>query len=274
MIPGGVRRSRKQEGEPEMQTALCTIAFRDRPVEAVLDLARDAGFDGVEPWGKPPHIREPYDPDQVARLAEAVRTRGMVVSQHGSYANPLSDDFEREIAESLQAAQTLGTDKIRVWAGRSGSAEAPDSEWEVATSGFRRYADRASEQGVTLVLEMHNGYLSDSAEGSLRLIREVDRPNFRLNYQPNYTHEADRVLEESRKVASHVSAVHAQNYQAPGSNKRSLVAEGFVDYGAVVKTLRDAGFDGFLEVEFVREQDPELSLKADAAYLRSLCASA
>ena len=46
---------------------------------------------------------------------------------------------------------------------------------------------------------------------------------------------------------------------------------GFVDYPAVVGILKAAGFDGFLEVEFVREEAPEEALLADAAFLRSLC---
>ena len=256
-----------------MKTALCTIAFKELSIEAVLDLASEAGFDGVEPWGRPPHIPHPYDAERMAKIAESVRVRGLVVSQYGSYANPLSSEFAQEMEDALRAAADLETDTIRVWAGRTGSEDASDEDWVSAIDGFQVFADRAAEASVRLVLEMHNGYLSDSAEGSLRLVAGVDRENFRLNYQPNYAHEADRVMAEAERAAPYVAAVHAQNYLNPGSNERSLVSGGFVDYPTVLGLLSRAGFDGFLEVEFVRKEAPNEALKADADYLRSLCRS-
>lgn len=254
-----------------MKIAMCTIAFKDRPFEDVLELAVNAGFDGVEPWGKPDHMPGAYDARENGRIARAIRERGLEVSQYGSYINPVSDGFEREMAEGLDTAVDLGTDTIRVWAGSCGSDDATDEDWQKAISGFRRFADRAADRGVSLVLEMHVGYLCDTARGSLRLIEGVDRPNFLLNFQPMHTDDASRVIAVARQVAPHVATVHAQNYSAPGRNTRSLISEGYVDYRAVVRELSAAGFDGYLEVEFVRDNDPEDALMADAAFLRGLC---
>ena len=254
-----------------MQTGLCTIAFRDRPFEAVLDLAVAAGFDGVEPWGRPNHMPDGYDPDYTRRAAEAVRQRGLVVAQYGSYANPTSEAFEAEMDAALQIARDFETDKIRVWAGHSGSADADAAQWETAVSGFRTFADRATDQGITLVIEMHNGRLSDTSSGCLRILEGVDRPNLRLNFQPMFTHTPEQVVQEAEVVAPYVTTVHAQNYLARGSNRRNLVEKGFVDFPRVIAILGKAGFDGFLEVEFVKEEDPEAALKADGAFLRRLC---
>ena len=184
-----------------MKTALCTIAFKDRSFEGVLDLAVAAGFDGVEPWGKPDHMPEAYDAEFNRRMARAIRDRGLEVSQYGSYINPVSDGFEREMSEGLDIASDLGADTIRVWAGSCGSAEAANEDWQSTISGFRRFADRAGDQGARLVLEMHLGYLSDTAWGSLRLVEGVDRPNFLLNFQPMYSESADRVMAVARRVA-------------------------------------------------------------------------
>lgn len=254
-----------------MKTALCTIAFKDRPFEDVLDLAVRAGFDGVEPWGKPDHMPAEYNAEVNRRIARAIRERGLEVSQYGSYINPFSGGFEREMAEGLDTASDLGANRIRVWAGSCGSDEATDEDWQKAIFGFRRFADRAADRGVSLVLEMHLGYLCDTAGGCMRLVEGVDRPNFLLNFQPMYTDSASRVIAVARQVAPHVETVHAQNYAAPGRNARSLVSAGYVDYRAVVRELSAAGFDGYLEVEFVREDDPEAALMADAAFLRTLC---
>ncbi len=56
--------------------------------------------------------------------------------------------------------------------------------------------------------------------------------------------------------------------------KTALCTIAFKDRAfAEVLDLAAAGFDGFLEVEFVREDDPEAALMADAAFLRALCES-
>ena len=257
-----------------MKTALCTIAFKDRPFEDVLDLAVQAGFDGVEPWGKPHHMPASYNAEENRRIARSIRERGLEVSQYGSYINPVSAGFEREMAEGLDTASDLGADRIRVWAGSCGSDEATDEDWRNAVSGFRRFADRAGDRGVSLVLEMHLGYLSDTADGSLRLVEGVARHNFLLNFQPMYTDNARRVIAVARQVAPHVATVHAQNYVSEGRNARSLISEGYVDYREVVRELSAAGFDGYLEVEFVRDDDPGAALIADAGFLRGLCETA
>lgn len=254
-----------------MKTGLCTIAFRDRPFEAVLDLAAEAGFDGVEPWGKPDHTPEPFDPDRVKAQAEAVVARNLEVSQYGSYANPTDDGFEQQMTEALAAAELYGTDKIRVWVGSCGSADAEDEQWDRAIAGFVTFCDRAADAGVQLVVEMHNNRLSDTVDGCLRLIEGVSRDNFRMNFQPMFTDTPEQTLDAAQLIAPFVTTVHAQNYVSVGKNTRSLISDGLIDYDTVVGILRAVGFDGYLEVEFVKEDDPEAALKADADYLRKLC---
>ncbi len=254
-----------------MKTGLCTIAFRDLPFEEVLDLAVSAGFDGVEPWGKPDHTPEPFDADFVKRMAGSIQSRGLEVAQYGSYANPTDDAFDQQMSESITAAKLYQTDKIRAWVGSCGSAEATDDQFALAISGFTTFCDRAADENIEIVVEMHNNRLSDTAEGCMRLIEGVERGNFRMNFQPMFSDTPEQTLDAAQKIAPFVSTVHAQNYVQVGKNTRSLVSEGLVDYSTVIGILRAVGFDGYLEVEFVKEDAPQSALKADAAYLRKLC---
>ena len=45
-----------------MKLGLCTIAFQEKPLEEVIDIAANYGFDGIEIWGhlKPPQVFENY----------------------------------------------------------------------------------------------------------------------------------------------------------------------------------------------------------------------
>lgn len=256
-----------------MKTGLCTIAFRDRPFEAVLDLAVAAGFDGVEPWGKPDHTPEPFDADVIRKYSDAVKERGLEVAQYGSYANPTDELFDQQMADAIAISEIYETDKIRVWVGSCGSADADDAQWAKAIEGFATFCDCAAEKGMSLVVEMHNGRLSDTVDGCVRLIEGVGRDNFRMNYQPMYTETPDQILDAAQQISPFVTTVHAQNYVETGKNVRSLISEGLVEYRTVIGIFRAFGFDGYLEVEFVKEDDPESALKADAAFLRELCDS-
>jgi 3-dehydroshikimate dehydratase len=256
-----------------VKTGLCTIAFRDLPFEGVLDLAVSAGFDGVEPWGKPGHTPDPFDADVIRKASDAVQARGLEVAQYGSYANPTDEAFPQQVQDALLAAEIYKTSMIRVWVGSCGSADAAEEDWVKAISGFTTFCDQAADKGMSLAVEMHGNKLSDTVEGCMRLIEGVERDNFRMNFQPMYTDTPEQTLDAAQRISPYVSTVHAQNYVTVGKNTRSLVSDGLIDYPTVIGMFSALGFDGYLEVEFVKEDNPEEALKADAAYLRSLCES-
>ena len=84
-------------------------------------------------------------------------------------------------------------------------------------------------------------------------------------------------------VGKHVVMVHAQNSEptpegSPHPWSRALIQDGVVDYPYLLGLLRGWGFDGYVEVEFVKgDGDRERmmdSLKKDAAYLKKITAEA
>ena len=72
-----------------MKVGLCTIAFRERSLEDVISIASDYGFDGVEIWGKPPHMPDEYDAEYVEKVRNLVNSKGLEVTAFGSYVHPL-----------------------------------------------------------------------------------------------------------------------------------------------------------------------------------------
>ena len=55
--------------------------------------------------------------------------------------------------------------------------------------------------------------------------------------------------------------------------KACPIAEGVVDYARIVEILSHAGYDGYLEVEFVHGDDKLEALQRDRDYLASLIGS-
>ena len=252
-----------------MKTALCTIAFKELPVEQVLDLAREHGLDGVEIWGKEPHMGETYDADRVAKLKDAVAERGLDISAFGSYVKPEMDDFDALSQAALDIAVGLGADVMRIWSGGGASAHVTPEAYALAVERLKDLCLRAADVGVTLAFEFHDNSICDNARGIVRLIEDVGSPVLKTYYQPSRREGADDPYEAAEIVGPYVVNVHAQNYVI-GGQPRVTTADGDVDYRRVVPILQEHGFDGYLEIEFVDDDDKMAALAADAAFLREL----
>lgn len=63
-----------------MKTGLCSVTFRDRSVEEVVQLAKDAGLDAIE-WGGKGHV--PHEDFEAAKKAARITEEaGLVVSSY------------------------------------------------------------------------------------------------------------------------------------------------------------------------------------------------
>lgn len=261
-----------------MNAGIATIALRNYDVFSALDLARDAGFAGVEIWGKPPHTPEGVDEEHTRRVRDRARANGLAIPIFGSYANPAWPEFEQKSADSIQIAKLLGARIVRVWAGNKEPHQADDELWQHVAGCFHEYALRAADEGLTLAMEMHADTLCLTPEGAMRLIEMANASNLKLNYQVGDFANPD-VEHDLSVCGDHVVMVHAQNFRPsccdPAKLNRSLVERGNVDYDKVCSILAQHGFDGYVEVEFLKgENDGEDalidSLKKDAAYLKMI----
>lgn len=235
---------------------------------------------GVEIWGRPPHTPDEFDEQHIKQIKKRLCSNGLEAAVIGSYANPASPDFGRKATDAIKIANMLGARIIRVWAGNKEPHEAGEDLWSLVAQSFHDFALQAEYAGIMLAMEMHGGTLCATPEGALRVIREAESPNLKLNFQVNDMANPD--LEHAiRMVGEHVVNVHAQNYRPscvePGKMELSLIREGVVDYNKVLSLLRPYGFDGYVEAEFLKgefvSEDALLdSLRSDAEYLRELTA--
>lgn len=263
-----------------MKAGLATIAFRKYDVFCALDFARDVGLAGVEIWGKPPHMPEELDEDHTRRVRDRARANGLEIPVFGSYVNPSWPEYEHKSADAIRIALILGAKIIRVWAGNKEPHEAEEDLWRNVASSFHEFALRAEYEGLTLAMETHSGTLCFTPEGCLRLMEMADAPNLKLNYQPRDFANPD-IERDIDMIGDHVVMVHAQNFRPScveqGKLDRCLIEKGNVDYDKVLELLAKHGFDGYVEVEFLKgenvSEDAMLeALKRDADYLKEITA--
>ena len=263
-----------------MKVALCSIAFRERLLEYTLAVAADIGFQGVEIWGREPHISEQFDASRVKAVRRMVGERGLEVAVFGSYlrlgATHTNSAGTVSLKDVVQTAAALGAPIIRVWASDLGSDEADEQVWQNTVAEAREAAACAAKMGLVLAAEMHSNTLADTASCARKLVEDVDSDAFALNFQASSKLTDDKPTERLVAVLPSVVHLHAQNYAPLDDNgdrvERVGLADGFVDYAPLVSLLRKAGYQGSLAVEFAptNAKDKAAALALDFEYLRSL----
>ena len=265
-----------------MKAGLATIALRQMDVFEAIDLAAQAGFEGLEIWGRAPHTPDVFDEKHTLAIRERILAHGMEPAIFGSYVDSASADFRERAVTALKISETLGSGIVRVWAGDKEPSAATDDDWSNNAANLKWMAQRAADKGMMLAMEMHGGTLALTPEGTLRLLQLAKVDNLKLNYQVNDVGDYD--LDGSvALVGQHVVMVHAQNCVRTPEGiahewERSLIEDGLVNYRRLLKLLRQYGFDGYVEVEFLKG-DPDRNqmlqaMKKDAAFLRKITAEA
>jgi sugar phosphate isomerase/epimerase len=247
-----------------MRIGLCSVTFRTLPPADVLATADAAGVEAIE-WGADVHV-----PDVAAagRVAQLTAEHGIATASVGSYY-ALGVDDPAEFADVLARAAALGAPRIRVWAGRTGSAEASDGLRALIAADGRRVGDLAAAAGVRVGVEFHGGTLTDNAHSTLDLLTEIDHPGVGTYWQPPVGMPAADALDGLRLVLDHVEALHVFSWW-PAQERLPLAARAdlWAEVAAVV-----AGRDLDALLEFVPDDDPAV-LQREVGSLRAIAGRA
>lgn len=251
----------------KIRPGLCSVTFRSLEPEEVVGLAAEAGLEVIE-WGGDVHV-PPGDLERAAQVATETSDAGLTSCSYGSYFRAGADETLTPI---LDSAEALGVDRVRIWAGRVGSAEASDEHRAQIVARLRDAAAESDARGIALALEFHSGTLADTAPATLRLLADVDSPALRTYWQPAVGASVDTVLADYRAIAAYTSAAHVFSWW-PAQQRRPLRARDAlwrrffaealsIPAGTGAQPLRDA------LLEFVPGDDPAM-LRGEAAALRS-----
>ncbi len=262
-----------------MKLGLCSICLRDRSLRDVALLAASVGLAGIEVTARRPHVDRDGGAEGVRAAAREVREAGIEILAYGSYLGqpPLvsSSDIVREVAMT----EALGTDLIRVWA--APLPESPDDVTPVVAL-MRETAAAAGAVGITVVIERHAGSFADTVERVERLLDAIDRPNVALNYQPldslSDVEAADQ-HQDCARLIGRARYFHVKNYYPSADGSGSVrpfasIADGVLDYRAILRAAAEGGYDGPLAIEFLALDDrpAEEKLARDVELLRGIIA--
>jgi sugar phosphate isomerase/epimerase len=178
----------------------------------------------------------------------------------------LARPFERALPAALELADAWGAPIVRVFGGEVG---APD---DVARR-LEPTLERAEELGLTVALETHDDF--SSAELVAELLRRVETPCFAAVWDLHHPYRVGESPEEVvRALGTRIALVHVKDARRRGDGWELVaLGDGEVPVRESLGILREAGYEGWLSVEWEKRwhpelAEPELALARDGATLR------
>ncbi len=256
----------------------------DRPtLHEMVERCADLGLDGLELLG---YHMDDTSPETLNALRGFAAQKGIAlvaVSAHHNFVNPDAEKRRANLdvlAKWVDVAHDLGSIAVRAFGGRwstrrvfaeymAANGEEPPIEGYTDEDGFAWNAEAfkiasyyAGRKGIFIALENHWGFTGTSA-GVLRILRDVDSPWLKVVLDTgNFNYRPDQYAEMA-ELAPHAIMVHAKTYFGGG-----LYYSANLDYRRIGRMLKEAGFRGYVSIEFEGRAHPDQGLKDSVAMLR------
>ena len=238
----------------------------DQAVERIASL----GYDGLEISVLPAWSTaiDTLDAAERKRILKLVNDKGLTISAISGHASLLEKEPAANEANMrrLKAAIDLAVE----WAqnGRipyvntlSGGRTADgESQHELFAERLLPAAEYAQSRGVILAMEPHVDGLVDTPDRMVTILKMVDSPALKVNFDISHFDILGMSIEESvSTLVPHSVHTHVKDQRGRYPNYEFLTpGEGDFDYVAYLHAMRDHGYDGFInaEVSVMRQRKP------------------
>ena len=243
-----------------MKASVCIeMIFTEVPFLERIQQAAVLGYDAVEFWN--------WDNKDMDAIKETAAASGIKIATFqsnlgGTLIHPgQREGFIRGIEQSLGKAQSMGVDAMFLLTDELGEDRGvryqypdltPEQKYQSVLDGLKALAPLAEAAGVTLVLEPlniyvdHPGYFLNRSDIGFKLVREVNSPRIRLLYDIYHMQVMEGnlidTLMQNLDLIGHIHVADVPGRHQPGS--------GEINYANIMKSLREAGYNSYVGMEF------------------------
>ncbi len=202
-------------------------------------------------------VDDPKYLEQLKQRCEDAGVKSLLIMVDGEGDLGDSDEAKRKQAVAnhqrwLEAAKFLGCHSIRVNAASSGSY---NEQIERAADGLSRLAESGSKLGLNVIVENHGG-LSSNGAWLAKVIENVGKENCgTLPDFGNFRIEGDQWYDRYKGVTElmpFAKAVSAKSHDFDEAGNETKT-----DYLKMLKIVRDAGYRGYVGVEYEGDKQSE-----------------
>lgn len=183
---------------------------------------------------------------------ESVRSLLIMCDREGNLGDP-DGSARQKVVENhykwVEAARFLGCHSIRVNARSEGTYE---EQMDLVVDGLRQLTEFGERLGLNILVENHGG-LSSNGRWLSEVIRRVDHPQCgTLPDFGNFRIEGDHWYDRYQGVSElmpYAKAVSAKSYDFDGEGN-----EIHTDYARMMQIVLDAGYNGYVGIEYEGER--------------------
>jgi len=169
-----------------------------------------------------------------------------------------------ECREWIDYAAIMGAPAIRIFAGKVPNGDTEEAAIERCAAGINESLKYAATKGVYLALENHGG-ITATPEQMLNIIRKVDSsPWFGVNFDSGNFQTEDPYADLA-KIAPYAVNAQIKASIAPGGKNQPA------DLPRIVDILKNAGYRGFVALEYEEQESPFEAIPKILDQLRPLC---
>jgi sugar phosphate isomerase/epimerase len=220
-----------------------------------------------------PFIGADATPEYVARLKQRIAASGLTANMgalRSRHDIPV-DESIKEVRKQIENADALKLESLLTF-----GVDKPE-EYDHYYKVMRDGAAFAQERKIKLVMKPHGGS-SGAADEIATVMTAVRHPNFKIWYDAGniiYYTGKDPV-EELKPIATQVTGFCAKDCAALKSDVMIQFGTGKVDFAAVFRTLKAAGFDGPIMVECCKvgatAEETMINARANRTFLENVLA--
>lgn len=250
----------KRVGDPDIKTSCCAYSYRKyfkngtMNLESYLNLAAQLGLDGVEltSYYFPDYPNTPSD-SYINKIKRKAFLLGLDIcgsAVKNNFTDP--DKMKREkdveyVRAWIECASKLGAPEIRIFGGRGipdGHTEDEAVDWIAECLG--KCLEYSKKYGVMLALENHRGY-PETPDQLLKILKRVNSEWLGANLDAG-NFMSQNPYKDIAEVAPYAVTCHV---------KLNVIFQGeIVDMYKIVRILRNAGYRGYISIEYEGEEDP------------------
>jgi len=240
-----------------MKLGCNTVLFNQLDLYGALQHISWAGYHGAELaflGNMAQHIELNTDQLYIDEVKSIAKKHGLeLFAIEAGVGAERDEDKIKAMVKVFEVVNKLGIPVVAIGSGgKSGDKEATKQVFKY----IQKLGEQAESWDITLAVKPHVGASVYNTETALQLLDEIDSPAVGINFDPSHLYRAgDDPQEAALKIGDRIVHSHFRDCphreQHPGLPEQQIPGRGKIDIPATLRSLKDVGYDGALDLEVI-----------------------
>ena len=239
-----------------MKFGFRTGGFAGWKVESVLEELKKIGFDGAELCLEPADMRpEQFTQKRAKELRNFMDQLGIEVASVSYHAD--FESMDQRLINTFKAVEITGWLGANILIINSERVEQDkkNEQWKSLRDRLIKLTAHAKEYDIYIAIEPEPLQIIDNTNDMIRMIKEVESLNLRVNLDVGHAYITDPSLIDSIEMLGD-AIVHAHIEDIKDKVHNHLeIGQGDIDFAKMHSAFIDIGYNGFYVVDLFRLGD-------------------